>query len=104
MEVALLDLANLATVRDFAKRALDIGKPLDVLINNAGTLSMHVLVYTVVYTAAPGVMALPNRTETTDGFEYQLGVNHLGHFLLTTMLMPLMTDPARYAQIQEDTH
>ncbi len=41
-----------------------------------------------------GVMACPER-RTKDGFEMQLGTNHLGHFLLTTMLLPLLTDPAK---------
>ena len=76
VEVAILDLANQASVKDFAKRALDIGAPLDVLVNNAG------------------VMATPAMT-TDDGFEYQLGVNHLGHFTLTNMLLPLITGPNR---------
>lgn len=57
----------------------DEGKPIDVLLNNAG------------------VMACPEM-KTTDGFEYQLGVNHLGHFVLTSDLLPLMSDPARYAR------
>ena len=39
--------------------------------------------------ANSGVMACP-QMETRDGFEYQLGVNHLGHFLLTNMLLPLL--------------
>lgn len=50
-----------------------MGQPLDVLLNNAG------------------VMATPPMV-TKDGFEYQLGVNHLGHFTLTNMLLPLLTD------------
>ena len=80
VEVAILDLANQASVKDFAKRALDIGAPLDVLVNNAG------------------VMATPAMT-TDDGFEYQLGVNHLGHFTLTTMLLPLITGPGRCGRV-----
>lgn len=43
VEVALLDLANLSTVRDFANKALDVGKPLDILINNAGMLKDTVI-------------------------------------------------------------
>lgn len=54
----------------------DDGTPIDVLLNNAG------------------VMACPE-AKTKDGFEYQLGVNHLGHFVLTAGLLPLMIDPSR---------
>jgi NAD(P)-dependent dehydrogenase (short-subunit alcohol dehydrogenase family) len=66
-----LDLASLASVADFAQRMGD--RPsLDLLINNAG------------------VMALPRRQTTADGFEMQFGTNHLGHFALTARLMPLL--------------
>ncbi len=65
MEVRALDLAELASVHAFAE-ALD--GPLDLLVNNAG------------------VMAIP-RSQTKDGFEMQFGVNHLGHFALTGLLM-----------------
>lgn len=66
--VGRLDLADLASVRDFAG-SWDGG--LDLLINNAG------------------VMAPPRRT-TRDGFELQLGTNHLGHFALTGLLLPAL--------------
>lgn len=46
--------------------------------------------------ALSGVMACPEQ-RTKEGFEMQLAVNHLGHFLLTGMLLPLMMDPARLA-------
>ena len=67
-ELAILDLASLASVRDFAARQLEQGLPLDVLINNAG------------------VMAPPKRLQTADGFELQFGTNVLGHFALTGLL------------------
>jgi len=66
-----LDLASLASVADFAQR-MHARQSLDLLINNAG------------------VMALPRRQTTADGFEMQFGTNHLGHFALTARLMPLL--------------
>jgi len=66
-----LDLANLAAVAAFAER-MHARPSLDLLINNAG------------------VMALPRRQVTADGFEMQLGTNHLGHFALTARLLPLL--------------
>src|SRR5882724_6510443 len=66
-----LDLANLASIADFAER-MHARQSLDLLINNAG------------------VMALPRRQATADGFEMQFGTNHLGHFALTARLMPLL--------------
>ncbi|PRW60169.1 retinol dehydrogenase 13 [Chlorella sorokiniana] len=88
IEVAIFDLADLATVRAWAQRAQDFGLPLDVLVNNAG------------------VMACP-QMETQDGFEYQLGVNHLGHFLLTNMLLPLLSTadrPSRIVNVSSAAH
>ena len=64
-----LDLASLASVADFAQR-IGARQSLDLLINNAG------------------VMALPRRQTTADGFEMQFGTNYLGHFALTARLMP----------------
>ncbi|MFL6156900.1 MAG: oxidoreductase [Marmoricola sp.] len=64
----IVDLADLSSVRRGAEQAADIG-PIDLLINNAG------------------VMALPY-SRTVDGFDMQLGTNHLGPFLLTGLLLP----------------
>ena len=69
-EVRRLDLADLSSVREFAE-AWD--GPIDALINNAG------------------VMATPHR-HTKDGFELQIGTNHLGHFALTNLLLQHVTD------------
>jgi NAD(P)-dependent dehydrogenase (short-subunit alcohol dehydrogenase family) len=66
-----LDLADLASVRA-AAAAVAARPALDLLINNAG------------------VMAIPRRL-TVDGFELQLGTNHLGHFALTGLLLPALT-------------
>ncbi|WP_250038039.1 oxidoreductase [Paractinoplanes maris] len=65
-EVRRLDLADLASIREFAD-ALD--EPVDLLINNAGLM-------------------VPPLGRTADGFELQFGTNHLGHFALTNLLLP----------------
>ena len=69
VEVRTLDLASLASIRTFADHAHADFPGLDLLVNNAG------------------VMAIP-RQLTADGFERQLGTNHLGHFALTGLLLP----------------
>jgi len=71
-ELVILDLASLASVRNFAANEVAQKRPLHLLINNAG------------------VMAPPQRLETADGFELQFGTNVLGHFALTAMLMPAL--------------
>lgn len=68
LEPAILDLADLASVKRFAAQVGD--GPLDLLINNAG------------------VMALPTREVTVDGFERQFATNFLGPFALTALLLP----------------
>ena len=65
-----LDLASLASVADFAAHFAAAHASLDLLINNAG------------------VMALPKRQTTADGFEMQFGTNYLGHYALTAHLLP----------------
>jgi NAD(P)-dependent dehydrogenase (short-subunit alcohol dehydrogenase family) len=67
-----LDLASFRSIRQAAQLFYSGGSRLDLLINNAG------------------VMALPDRRLTEDGFEMQIGTNHLGHFLLTGLLMPAL--------------
>jgi NAD(P)-dependent dehydrogenase (short-subunit alcohol dehydrogenase family) len=65
-----LDLASLSSVADFTRRFAASNEQLDLLVNNAG------------------VMALPKRQQTEDGFEMQLGTNYLGHYALTARLLP----------------
>jgi NAD(P)-dependent dehydrogenase (short-subunit alcohol dehydrogenase family) len=84
-EVAELDMALLSSIRAFAEQ---FTRPLDLLINNAG------------------VMALPKRELTQDGFERQFGTNHLGHFALTGLLMPhlLQADAPRVVTVSSLAH
>lgn len=70
VEVRRLDLADLESIRAFAD---GWDEPLDVLVNNAG------------------IMAVPAGV-TVDGFELHLGTNHLGHFALTNLLLPRLTE------------
>lgn len=80
VEVRRLDLADLASVRAFAA---GWSEPLDILVNNAG------------------IMAVPEG-ETADGFELQIGTNHLGHFALTALLLPHLTD--RVVNVSSQAH
>nr|WSY53678.1 oxidoreductase [Streptomyces sp. NBC_00886] len=79
-EVRRLDLADLSSVREFAE---GWDGPLDLLVNNAG------------------VMMLPEQ-RTRDGFEMQFGTNHLGHFALTNLLLPHITD--RVVSVSSGAH
>lgn len=80
-----LDLADLETVQSFPDRLDDDAKPIDVLVNNAG------------------VMGIP-RLETEDGFERQFGVNHLGHFALTGVLLDDLAPAARVVTVSSGMH
>ncbi|XP_040899568.1 retinol dehydrogenase 12 isoform X2 [Toxotes jaculatrix] len=82
-----LDLASVYSVRQFAKDFLDSEDRLDILINNAG------------------VMMCP-KWLTEDGFETQLAVNHLGHFLLTNLLLPKLKSsaPSRVVNVSSIAH
>ncbi|KAI9284155.1 hypothetical protein BC943DRAFT_307978 [Umbelopsis sp. AD052] len=74
-----IDLSDLDTVKAFANRYLESGRPIHILINNAG------------------IMALPVRKESKQGYELQFATNHLAHFLLTELLLPVIkkSAPAR---------
>jgi len=85
LSVEKLDLAELASVRAFATDFLASGRPIHLLINNAGIM-------------------IPERRETRDGFEAHFGVNHLGHFLLTNLLLERVREsaPARIINVASD--
>ncbi|AUA09078.1 Fatty acyl-CoA reductase [Streptomyces malaysiensis subsp. malaysiensis] len=79
-ELLPLDLADLASVRRFAA---SFDRPADILINNAGVANVP-------------------RGRTADGFETHFGTNHLGHFALTNLLLPRITD--RVVTISSNAH
>lgn len=87
VEVMSLDLASFRSIRSFAADVLDRFDRLDVLVDNAGLIHRQ-------------------RTETEDGFETTFGVNHLGHFLLTTVLLERLqaSAPARVVVVASDAH
>ena len=72
LTIRQLDLSSLKSVAALGDELAAEGRPIDILINNAG------------------VMTPPQRQETGDGFELQFGTNHLGHFALTAHLLPLL--------------
>jgi NAD(P)-dependent dehydrogenase (short-subunit alcohol dehydrogenase family) len=76
IDVLPLDLASLRSIREFADLYQTKNPQLNILINNAG------------------VMRTPGLLRTADGFEMQIGVNHIGHFYLTNLLLPQMIHTA----------
>jgi NAD(P)-dependent dehydrogenase (short-subunit alcohol dehydrogenase family) len=85
LELLELDLASLPSVRAGADRLLSEGRPFDALIANAG------------------IMAAPYG-RTIDGFETQLGTNHLGHFALLNRIAPLLVDNGRLVVLSSQAH
>ena len=84
-DVEELELASLASVAAAAKRIVERGRPIDLLINNAG------------------VMMCPEG-QTDDGFETQFGTNHLGHFAWTAGLLPTLAPSARIVTLSSGAH
>jgi WW domain-containing oxidoreductase len=84
-EFERLDLASLASVREFADRFAD--QPIDVLVCNAGVVNSEY-------------------AEVENGFEHTVGVSHLGHFLLTQLLLPslLVGDGGRVVMVSSESH
>lgn len=83
----ICDLGNQASIRNFAKEFKNKYKKLNILINNAGVI-------------------LPGRHITNDGYELQFGVNHLGHFLLTNLLLDIIinSSPSRIVTVSSGAH
>lgn len=72
LQLEEVDLSSLKSVHAFGERMSKKNQAVDLLVNNAG------------------IMAVPSRMETEDGFELQFGTNHIGHFALTGLLWPLL--------------
>ncbi len=87
IDLLLADLGSLTQIRKAAEAFLGSGRPLHVLVNNAGAIYM-------------------DRSVTEDGIETTFAVNHLGHFLLTNMLMERMRaiGPARIINVSSEAH
>jgi len=87
LELVALDLGSLDSVRKAATEILAAHETIDLLVNNAG------------------VMGIPEQ-RTADGFEMQFGVDHLGHFALTALLMPglLRAEAARVVTVTSTAH
>jgi NAD(P)-dependent dehydrogenase (short-subunit alcohol dehydrogenase family) len=74
LDIRSLDLSSLDSIDKLVEDLVEEARPVHIMINNAG------------------VMTPPSRRTTTDGFELQLGTNHLGHFALVTGLLPLLRE------------
>lgn len=87
VQVMLLDLASLESVKNFAEEFKQNHTRLDLLINNAGVM-------------------IPPYSKTRDGFELQFGTNHLGHFVLTGQLIDLLknTPDSRIVNVSSNAH
>ena len=85
IEAIELDVASLASVRAFAERFSELNRPLDGLVCNAGINGMQA-------------------GQTPDGFDIIFGTNHLGHFLLTHLLLPRMSPAGRVVVVSSDMH
>lgn len=85
VEIIECDLANLASVRKASELLISKTDQLDVLINNAGGIFQH-------------------RELSNDGFEMHFAMNHLGHFLLTRLIIDLLKPTARIINVSSEAH
>ena len=87
VEVVQVDLASLDSIEDAAAELADRTAAVDILVNNAGVM-------------------LPSGSQTKDGFELQIGTNHLGHFAFTGRLLPLLlaAEAPRVVTVSSLTH
>jgi NAD(P)-dependent dehydrogenase (short-subunit alcohol dehydrogenase family) len=83
-----LDLSSLKSIKQCAEDLKGVTNKIDILVNNAG------------------VMALPTKELTEDGFERQMGINHLGHFSLTSQIFELLqkSPSARIVNVASSAH
>lgn len=81
----LADLGDYDSVRNFTKQVKERFDKIDILVNNAGFISL-------------------DRQETKEGLERQFGINHVGHFLLTTELLDMMGEGSRIVNVASGAH
>lgn len=85
LDLILCDLGDFASIRNFVRQVKEKYPRVDILVNNAGFISL-------------------DRQETKEGIEKQFGVNYLGHFLLTTLLLDLMPAGSRIVNVASGAH
>jgi len=85
IELMLCDLEDFSSINAFVKSIRDKFEKVDILVNNAGFISL-------------------DRQISKEGFEKQFGINHLGHFLLTTQLVELMVEGSRIINVASGAH
>lgn len=85
LDLILCDLGDYDSVRSFVSKVRESYSRIDILVNNAGFISL-------------------DRKETKEGLERQFGINHIGHFLLTTSLLDLMGEESRIVVVASGAH
>ena len=85
LDLILCDLGDYSSIRDFVSQVKKKYDHIDILVNNAGFISL-------------------DRQETKEGLERQFGINHIGHFLLTTSLLDLMGEGGRIVNVASGAH
>ena len=85
LDLMICDLGDFASIRSFAQSVKEKYPRVDILVNNAGFISL-------------------DRQDTKDGIERQFGINHLGHFLLTTLLLDRMPAGSRIVNVASGAH